>query len=168
MARGRNGTTTVNWWARDARNVGHHRHRSGQLDQEKEEKPEVNILLEGLQLLKMKYLKNWHIRACSVQPAYRACRDSVENTLHHGAPQGRESNPSVLRQFLWERLGLYLEESGEQYGKYRVPSESNQSAGWQDQFLDQEPIVQMSLCLVLHSAGLAEVSEEFGQAATLN
>lgn len=49
-----------------------------------------------------------------------------------------------------------------------MPSEINQSAGWQDQFLDQEPIVQMSLYLVFHSVGLAEVSEVFGQAATLN
>lgn len=40
-----------------------------------------------------------------------------------------------------------------------MPSEINQSAGWQDQFLEQEPIVQMSLYLVFHSAGLAEVSE---------
>lgn len=44
-----------------------------------------------------------------------------------------------------------------------MPSETNQSAGWQDQFLDQEPIVQMSLCLVFHSAGLAGVSEELGR-----
>lgn len=43
---------------------------------------------------------------------------------------------------------------------------TNQQAG--SQFLDQEPIVQMTLCLVFHSAGLAEVSEEFGQAAMLN
>lgn len=49
-----------------------------------------------------------------------------------------------------------------------MPSEINQSAGWQNQFLDQEPIVQMSLCLVFHSAGLAEVSEEYGQAAMFN
>lgn len=49
-----------------------------------------------------------------------------------------------------------------------MPSEINQSVGWQDQLLDQEPIVQMRLCLVFHSTGLAEVSEEFGQAATLN
>lgn len=42
MARGRNGTTAVHGWARDTRNVGHHRHRSGQLDQEREEKPEGN------------------------------------------------------------------------------------------------------------------------------
>lgn len=49
-----------------------------------------------------------------------------------------------------------------------MPSEISQSAGWQDQFLDQEPTVQMSLCLVFHSAGLAEVSEKYGQAATLN
>lgn len=49
-----------------------------------------------------------------------------------------------------------------------MPSEINQSAGWQDQFLDQEPIVQMTLCLVFHSAELAEVSEEFGHAAMLN
>lgn len=49
-----------------------------------------------------------------------------------------------------------------------MPSEINQSAGLQDQFLDQEPIVQMTLCLVFHSAELAEVSEEFGHAAMLN
>lgn len=49
-----------------------------------------------------------------------------------------------------------------------MPSEISQSAGWQDQFLDQEPTVQMSLCLVFHRAGLAEVSEKYGQGATLN
>lgn len=37
VARGRKGTTAVNWWARDTRNVGHHRHRSGQLEQDKKE-----------------------------------------------------------------------------------------------------------------------------------
>lgn len=36
VTRWRNGATTVNWWARYTRNVGHHGHRSGQLNQEKE------------------------------------------------------------------------------------------------------------------------------------
>jgi hypothetical protein len=50
------------------------------------------------------------------------------NTITYGASQDRRSNPSLLGQFLWKRLGLYLEESSEQFGRSYVPSEINQSA----------------------------------------